>query len=40
MDLAHGLNLTPFHSDAVRLDGPDDKVLTMEMLEFAGLALI
>lgn len=40
MELEHGLKLTPFHSDAVRLDGPDDKALTMEMLAFAGLALI
>lgn len=40
MNLAHGMKLTPFHSDAVRLDGPDDGVLTMGMLAFAGLALI
>lgn len=35
-----GMKLTPFHSDAVSLDGPDDKVLTTAILAFAGLALI
>jgi hypothetical protein len=35
-----GMKLTPFLSYAVRLDGPDGKVLTMAILAFAGLALI